>query len=168
MRYTETICGEIWPGTWFHWAVVRGPKSPQTWRKLFPAVVQAHLRAFSHMWSGVLVYFFAPLPASHSIPPSLPLQGTLPQWNLLILCLLVSFLLFFCGLLLLKKSSASFVFPSPLLLAPEQVVRLPIKYSVPGGFRWDSLGGARWLLLVPQAENTLDHPPRATNDCLFV
>lgn len=67
-----------------------------------------------------------------------------------------------------EKSSASFVFPSPLLLAPEQVVRLPIKYSVPRGFRWDSLGGARWLLLVPQAENPLDYPPRATDDCLFV
>ena len=32
MRYTGTICGEVWPGTWFSWEVVRGPKNPQTWR----------------------------------------------------------------------------------------------------------------------------------------
>lgn len=67
-----------------------------------------------------------------------------------------------------EKSSASFFFPSPLLLAPERVVRLSIIHSVPPGFRWDFLGGATWLLLIPQAEYLLDNPLWATNDSLFV
>ena len=91
----------------------------------------------------------SPVESSHSLPS----------------CLLLALLLWPIGP---EKSSASFFFPSPLLLAPEQVVRLPIICSVPQGFRWDSLGGARWLLLIPQAENLLDNPPWATNDCLFV
>ena len=67
-----------------------------------------------------------------------------------------------------EKSSASFFFPSPLLLAPERVVRLSIIHSVPPGFRLDFLGGATWLLLIPQAEYLLDNPLWATNDSLFV
>lgn len=100
------------------------------------------------------------LPPSHLPIPSYPpcsCREALPHGNLLVfLSLLLSISLLLLWPLGPEKPSASFISPNPLLLAPGQVARLSIIHSVPPGSRWDSLGGTRSVLHVPQAEHLVD------------